>query len=321
MAVYTDVSDDVLRQYLTAYDLGSLLSCKGIAEGVENSNFLLRTTAGQFILTLYEKRVAASDLPFFIGLLDHLAGSGFNCPQPVRMKNGEALGRLEGRPAAIVTFLDGMGVSHPEPDHCHQAGETLAQLHDKAADMDLSRRNALDPKGWRDLIDANLARADEVEPGLAQMIRSQFDACQREWPSDLPRGVIHGDFFKDNVFFLDGRLTGVIDFYFACNDLLAYDLAIAINAWCFRDDLSFDRDLSAALIAGYQSRRPLDDGEKDALPLLVRGAALRFLLTRLNDWLNVPEGALVLPHDPRAFSARLRHHIRHGNLAHYGAGR
>ncbi|MFD0915939.1 homoserine kinase [Pseudahrensia aquimaris] len=306
MAVYTQVSDAQLAAFLGQYDIGRLVSCKGIAEGVENSNFLLQTEQGMFILTLYEKRVAAHDLPFFIGLMDHLAHKGFVCPLPVRMKNGDALGELSGRPAAIVTFLEGMGVKEPSADHCRMAGETLARLHLAGEEFAIRRKNALDPSGWRPLAQNAGARADAVEPGLAALIADEMAFHDAHWPTDLPTGVIHADFFKDNVFFLNDALSGVIDFYFACNDMFAYDLAITVNAWCFDGALRFESDKAKAMIEGYQSVRMLGDAEKLAFGTLCRGAALRFLLTRLNDWLDVPTGALVMPHDPKEFSERLR---------------
>ena len=306
MAVYTDISDAQLVEYLAQYDLGELLSCKGIAEGVENSNFLLHLSDAPYILTLYEQRVSKDDLPFFMGLMEHLAEKGFTCPMPVHMKNNQVIGELSGRPSAIVTFLEGMGVRDPNPDQCVKAGRTMARLHEAAADFQIVRKNALDPAGWQPLLDGNIHRADEVEPGLASLIKQQYRTILDEWPDDLPSGVIHADFFKDNVFFLNDDVSGVIDFYFACNDILAYDLAIGINAWCFSDSFNFQPELALAFVEGYQSVRELSSEEKRALPTLMRGGALRFLSTRLNDWLNVPADALVLPHNPKAFSARLR---------------
>lgn len=306
MAVYTEVSDAALNAFLSDYDLGKPQSFKGIAGGVENTNYFLATTKGRYILTLYEKRVAEEDLPFFVGLMDHLAAQGFPCPEPVRKKDGQALGRLEGRPAALVSFLQGMEITRPEPADCAEAGKTMARLHRAAEGFAIKRTNALNPDGWPPLAKSCLARADEVEVGMADLIANEMSDITANWPNAIPSGVIHADLFKDNVFFLDGTLSGVIDFYFACNDFLAYDLAIGINAWCFNKELEFLPDHSAAFIEGYQSERKLTDAENEALPLLCRGAALRFLLTRVNDWLNVPPGALVIPHDPKQFSARLR---------------
>jgi homoserine kinase type II len=318
MAVYTEVSDDELAAFLAGYELGGLHACKGIAEGVENSNFLLRTDAGTYILTLYEKRVKEADLPFFLGLMEHLAGKGITCPLPVKDRSGAALGRLAGRPATIVTFLDGMSVKRPKASHCGQVGEALAQLHAAGADFGLTRRNALTVDGWRPLFEGSRERADEVLAGLRAEIEAELAHCEAHWPDDLPRGVIHADLFDDNVFFLGDRLSGLIDFYFACNDFLAYDLAICINAWCFEPDLSFNVTKARAMLTGYLKHRPLSEGELAALPLFARGSALRFLLTRLYDWLKTPPGALVKKKDPLEYLRKMRFHRGVSSVAAYG---
>ena len=240
MAVYTEVSDDALRAFLALYDIGEVTSFKGIAEGVENSNFLLRTTRGQHILTLYEKRVRAEDLPFFIGLMEHLAQRGVTCPQPVRNRGGSALGELAARPATIVTFLDGLSIRRPDVRHCGEVGEALARMHLAGADFPLKRANALSLQGWPPLFHAAEAHADEVAPHLRSESAQELDFLQAHWPEGLPAGIIHADLFNDNVFFLGEKLSGLIDFYFACNDALAYDLAICLSAWCFEADNSFN---------------------------------------------------------------------------------
>jgi len=318
MAVYTDVSDEELQQFLGGYDIGALLAYKGIAEGVENSNFLLHTTAGFFILTLYEKRVAAGDLPFFLNLIEHLAARGLTCPQPVRGRGGEALGRLVNRPAAIFTFLDGMWIRRPNVAHCGAVGEALARLHLAGADFAMTRRNSLSIEGWRSLFDAAGVRADTVQRGLCAAIGSELAWLEREWPRDLPQGVIHADLFPDNVFFLGDRLSGLIDFYFACTDALAYDVAICLNAWCFEPDHSYNLTKGRALLKGYMRARKLNAREIAALPTLCRGAALRFLLTRLVDWLEVPPGALVRPKDPLEYYRKLRFHQTDVSARDYG---
>jgi homoserine kinase type II len=301
MAVYTDVSDEELESFITSYDIGALTSFKGIAEGVENSNFLLHTSCGSFILTLYEKRVAKGDLPFFLGLMTHLAAHGINCPRPVMNRKGEALGALAGRPAAIITFLEGVWPRKPNAAHCAGVGQALAKMHLAGADFSMSRANALSVSGWRPLIAAEL---DYLESGV--------------WPRDLPHGVIHADLFPDNVFFLGERLSGIIDFTFACNDLFAYDVAICLNAWCFESDHSFNVTKARAFLNAYARERSLSEAEQDALPLLARGAAIRFLLTRLVDWLNVPPGALVRPKDPLEYARKLRFHQSVASVRDYG---
>ena len=308
MAVYTDVPDEELRAFIADYAIGEVVSCKGIAEGVENSNFLLRTEAGSYILTLYEKRVAPADLPFFIALMEHLAAHGIACPTPVKAKDGVALRRLCGRPAALVSFLDGMWPRRILPVHCAGVGNALAKLHLAGAAFALRRDNNLSVAGWRGLFEACRARAHEVRPGLAEELGTEIDALERCWPRDLPSGVIHADLFPDNVFFRHEAVSGLIDFYFACTDFLAYDLAICLNAWCFETDGSFNVTKARLMLANYRAVRPLSADEFAALPLLARGSALRFLLTRLYDWLNHPSGAFVRPKDPLEYLQKLRFH-------------
>jgi homoserine kinase type II len=320
MAVYTEISDEDLAAFIAAYDIGGLVSCKGIAEGVENSNFLLQTEGGRFILTLYEKRVNEADLPFFLALMAHLAGKGIATPLPVRARDGQALRRLADRPAVIVTYLDGMSARRPSAEQCGRLGEALALLHGAGADFrSHSRVNALGPHGWRPLLERSGPAVNSVQAGLYGFADEELLFLDRNWPKGLRTGVIHADLFPDNVFFLKGELSGIIDLYFACNDLLAYDLAICLNAWCFEPDYSFNITKGRALIAGYERVRPLAPEEREALPVLCRGSALRFMLTRLYDWLNVPPGALVKPHDPMAYHRRLRTHQKVTGAAEYGA--
>lgn len=318
MAVYTDVTDEALFAFLAQYDLGAVLSFKGIAEGVENSNFLLHCEAGRFILTLYEKRVNPDDLPFFLGLMEHLAEHDLSCPLPVKRRDGTALGALAGRPAAIITFLDGVSVRKPDARHCAETGRALAQMHLAGHGFGLSRPNALSLEHWPALFEASRARADDVAEGLGLEIECELEALQRLWPCDLPPGVIHADLFPDNVFFIGPKLSGLIDFYFACTDLYAYDVAVCLNAWCFERDFSFNATKSRALLRGYAAHRPLSAAEIAALPVLAQGAALRFLLTRLYDWLNTQEGALVTPKDPLDYYRRLRFHLAVREGAAYG---
>ena len=308
MAVYTEVSEEELQAFVANYDIGEVLSLKGIAEGVENSNYLLHTQAGFYILTLYEKRVNEAEIPFFLDLLEHLSARGIICPQPVKDRQGQALGRLAGRPAAIVTFLDGMWIKKPDARQCAAVGEALARLHRAGADFPRQRVNALSLAGWTQLFETVHARADQVVPDLSSAVAAELDHLHAAWPQGLPGGVIHADLFPDNVFFLGGKLSGLIDFYFACTDAFAYDLAITLNAWCFETDGSFNITKGLAMINGYERVRRLDDREVAALPTLARGASLRFLLTRLVDWLNVPEGALVKPKGPMEYVRRLRFH-------------
>jgi homoserine kinase type II len=319
MAVYTDVAADELAELLKNYELGELLSYKGIAEGVENSNFLLHTSSGYFILTLYEKRVAKSDLPFFLGLMTHLASRGISCPQPVKDRNREMLRSLAGRPAAIISFLEGSWPRKPNAAHCSGTGTALAEMHLAGADFHMKRANALSVSGWRPLFEQAASRADEVQMGLRDFLRAELDVLEDNvWPKDLPQGVIHADLFPDNVFFLGERVSGIIDFTFACTDLLAYDVAICLNAWCFESDCSFNVTKARAFLNAYSRVRKLSDAEQGALPILARGAALRFLLTRLVDFLNVPEGALVRPKDPMEYVRKLRFQQSVKSIRDYG---
>src|SRR5215472_16677823 len=320
MAVYTDVSADDLTRFLSGYDIGELLSYKGIAEGVENSNFLVHTGAGNFILTLYEKRVAEGDLPFFLGLMEHLAARGLTCPQPVANKQGGVLGKIAGRPAAIVTFLDGLWIRRPTPNHCAAVGDALARFHIAGRDFNQVRPNALSIESWRHLYEHASARGDSVRQGLCAEVAKELDALEKSWPGELPQGVIHADLFPDNVFFLGAKLSGLIDFYFACTDTLAYDVAVCLNAWCFESDHSYNVTKGRALLNAYGKVRALTASERAVLPVLARGAAMRFLLTRLVDWLAVPDGALVRPKDPLEYYRKLRFHQSVKSVQDYGLG-
>ncbi|MEM7042268.1 MAG: homoserine kinase [Pseudomonadota bacterium] len=308
MAVYTAIDEDSLDAFLRAYDVGEAVSVKGIAEGVENSNYLLMTDEGRYILTLYEKRVDPDDLPFFLGLMDHLAAKGVRCPTPIHGRDGQALRELCGRPAALISYLDGVWPMRIQPFHCAALGQALAKMHLAGSDFSMARANALSIDGWRPLFELCEVGADQVHPGLADVLATELRTIECRWPEGLPSGVIHADLFPDNVFFQRELLTGLIDFYFACNDLLIYDIAICLNAWCFEVDGAFNITKARHMLANYRSVRPLSDGELEALPLLARGAALRFLLTRLYDWQNQVEGALVKPKDPLEYLEKLRFH-------------
>ena len=318
MAVYTEVTDDALAAHVAEYDLGTVVAFRGIAEGVENSNFSLRTTQGDFILTLYEKRVDPAELPWFLGLMEHLAGQGITCPLPVRARDGAALRTLAGRPACITTFLPGVWPRRVRPGHCAPLGQALARLHLAGFGYQAERPNALGPAGWRPLLARCLPGADAVQAGLGQQLVAALDRILACWPATLPRGHIHADLFPDNVFFLDGRLSGLIDFYFAATDLFAYDLAVCLNAWCFEPDMAFNVTKARALLRAYAAERPLSAAERGALPVLCQGAAIRFLLTRLYDWVNTPPGALVTRKDPLEYLAKLRFHLEAADEHAYG---
>ncbi len=311
MAVYTAVSDEALEAFLNAYDLGRARSFKGIAEGVENSNYLLETERGRYILTLFEKRVVPADLPYFIALKQHLAKAGFPCPAPVAARNGAALRVLEHRPALIVTFLQGLSPRRPNAAQCAGLGAALAQMHLAAGDFQMTRANTLGATSWPRLFAGNIAGADALEAGLGARIAHDLDALADFPAARLPQGTIHADLFPDNAFFEGDRFTGAIDFYFACTDALVYDLAVCLNAWAFDDGhqgTDYNYTKGRRMIEAYQAVRRLSDAEIKALPLLARGAAMRFFQTRFHDWTNTAPGALVRPKDPLDYARRLDFH-------------
>lgn len=308
MAVYTDITDEELEGLLADFDLGAALSFKGIAEGVENSNFLLETDKGRFILTLYERRVKADELPYFLDLMTWLADHGFPSARPVADRQGRVLKTVRGKPAAMVEFLPGLSVRRPTGAHCRQAGEGLARLHLAGQGYPGRRANDLGQGDWAPLFSGLGDAAEALKPGLAATIAADLDHLAAAWPRTLPSGTIHADFFPDNVFFRDGKFAAAIDFYFACDDAYAYDLAVALNAWCFEADGSFNLTAGRAMIGGYETHRPLSPEERAALPVLAHGAAMRFFLTRLNDWGSTPAGALVRPKDPLEYERKLAVH-------------
>ncbi len=323
MAVYTDVGNEALEAFLQDYAIGSLVAFRGIAEGVENSNFQLRTTDGDYILTLYEKRVNAQDLPWFLGLMQHLAREGVTCPQPVADSQGHVLKTLAGRPAAITTFLPGVWPRVVRLEHCRPLGRALAQLHVAGRSYKPERQNSLGPDAWFALLQSCGAGADNVCAGLRDELQNALEHILPFWPGRgnnplLPRGQIHADMFPDNVFFLDHAVSGVIDFYFACTDFLAYDIAICLNAWCFQADGAFNITFARYMMQGYEEIRPLEPAEHKLMPVLARGAAMRFLLTRLYDWINTPVDALVTPKDPMDYLKRLRFHLETDSADAYG---
>jgi len=313
MAVYTHVSAEALAAFLSRYDVGDLVSAKGIAEGVENSNYLVDTTQGRFILTLYEKRVAAADLPFFMALLDHLAGKGLPVPPAIKDRQGTEIQELCGRPACLIKFLPGVSVSHPTPAQARAAGVALGEMHAAVADFAPIRANSMGASTWRALFERCGSDLDRIRPGLYDEAGGLADDVLAAWPAadTLPVSAIHADLFPDNVLMLGDTVTGLIDFYFACTDVRAYDLAVTHTAWAFdARGTQHDAAVGAALVEGYRSVVTLDEAEWAALPALARGACLRFFLSRAWDWLNTPADALVTRKDPIAYLVRARHYQR-----------
>ena len=318
MAVYTEISNQDLSNFVRKYDIGDALSAEGIVEGVENSNYLLKTTVGSFILTLYEKRVNPEDLPFFLYLKEHLAAKGLSCPSPLRALNGKILHSLSDRPAAIVTFLKGESPGRINLNHCAQLGAALAKMHLAGSDFTMTRSNALSVGAWGSLLENSLRGTEDLSPGLAVELQTELTALERNWPGDLPKGTIHSDVFPDNVLFKNGKLSGILDFYFACTDLFAYDLAVCINAWCFESDGSLNVNKVRRLLTSYRYIRPLSGPEIEALPILARGAAFRFLLTRMFDWFFTPVGAFVNKKDPLEYLGKLEFHQQIKGPSDYG---
>ncbi|HZU64627.1 MAG TPA: homoserine kinase [Novosphingobium sp.] len=317
MAVYTHLDDSAFAALIAAYDVGAPLMHKGIAEGVSNTNFIVETTGGpaggpRFILTIYEARTEVADLPFFLGLLDHLAARGCPVPRTIHDRQGalsHAVAGADGgqKPAALIEFLPGVSLSRPTPAQARAVGQALARVHLAAADFPMARANGMGLATWRDLLDGcGAAGLAAIDPALGDLVACELPALAAHWPDHLPTGIIHADLFPDNVLMLGEDVTGLIDFYFACTDTLAYDVAVTHAAWCFSaDGRQFDAGISAALLAGYEAVRPLSAEERAALPLLARGAAMRFLATRAYDWLHTPADALVTRKDPMAFARRL----------------
>lgn len=321
MAVYTEIDSNTLAEFAAQYPLSQVDEFKGITAGVQNSNFLLTTADAKYILTIYESSangVSASDLPFFLGLMLHLSAQGLSCPVPLARKDGELISTIKNKPAALVSFLEGRSVKTPRPEHCRALGAAMAQMHLAGDGFELKRPNNHGLSNWQALFERCHSRADEVSPDLTRAMERELTRLKENWPDNLPTGIIHADLFPDNVFFMQGDMSGLIDFYFACNDFYAYDLAIALNAWCFEADATFNVTKARALLSGYQNLRPLAPEEIDAVPILGAGAAMRFLTTRLFDWLNQVDGAQVEPKNPNDFLRRLRFHRSATRPADYG---
>ena len=313
MAVYTNLNEKQIIDFLKLYNIGKFISFYGITEGIENSNFYLKTSKGEYILTIFEKRVDQYEIPFFINIMKHLSSKNFLCPIPIIDTKKNYLQRLQDKPAIIVSFLSGTSKTQMTDKDVFNVGSNMASMHLKSDDFIDKRRNSLSISGWNQLIIScsetiPTGTLNKIEPHILKEIQHSFDFCKKYWPKVLPQGFIHADMFPDNVFFYDNKISGVIDFYFSCIDILAYDLAIAINAWCFDDNFVFNDKKFNSLITGYSSIRNLSEEELFYLPLLSQAAAMRFLLTRLYDWVHTPKNAIVIPKNPKEYLIKLRYH-------------
>ena len=318
MAVYTKINDRELQAFLSRYQLGECLEVSEIPEGVENSNYRLRTEQGCFILTIFEQRVAHEDLPFFMDLMGFLSIEGICCPVPILARDGQTLGQLGGKPAAVLSHLPGTSISAPNPRHCSLIWSLLADVHNAGLNFSRGRANSLALKDWPILLKQIGSNGDLVSPGITADLKDEIQYLSRHWPEGLPQGIIHGDLFPDNVLFVDGNISGVIDFYFSCRDFLAYDLSVCLNAWAFDFNGEFNRGRSEALIKGYYNKRVLTGHEYEMLPIFCRGSALRFLLTRLYDHINVPVAMIGTTKDPLEYYKKLLFHRNVTSAADYG---
>ena len=323
MAVYTDLKKEEIITFLSLYNIGNLVSFSGITEGIENSNYHLKTTNGDFILTLFEKRTDKNDLPFFINIMMYLNDRKFKCPKPIVDNKGNYLQILLGKPAVIVDFLEGKSKTKLTVQDNFAVGSTMAKMHLCSHKFNMKRINSLSISGWEELLykcDTSISKTilNEIEPSIIEEIKHSLDFCKNNWPKNLPVGFIHADMFPDNVFFKDNKISGVIDFYFSCTDILVYDLAIAVNAWCFDNDKIFNENKFKSLIDGYQSIKELSKEELFYLPLLSQAAALRFLLTRIYDWAHTPKNADVIPKNPKEYIQKMRFHKTISNNKNYG---
>jgi homoserine kinase type II len=309
MAVYTHIAGEDMATLVQRFGAGRLISAKGIAEGVENSNYLVETDQGRFIFTVYEKRVDTGDLPFFLGLIDHLVAKGCPVPRALKAEGGAGTISVDGKAMAMMEFMPGLSVSHPSAAQARAVGEALGTMHGALTDFAGTRANSLGPQGWYDLASLCGDALDQISPGLKARVAEECAFLRANWPEDLPQSVIHADLFPDNVLMVGNSVGAVIDFYFACTEIRAWDLAVTHAAWSFASDgTSYNAAVGDAIIAGYDAAFGLSEAERAAFPILARGACLRFLLTRAWDWLNTPAGAIVTRKDPLAFLRRLEHY-------------
>ena len=311
MAVYTKLSETELKDFFSKYNLGKLLNHEGIKEGIENTNYLTETEKGKFILTVYEKRVEEKDLPFFISLMRNLYDKNFPSPEPIINRNGNYISEILKKKASVVSFIEGNTKKNLSPNECYQVGNYAAKLHKITKNLNSKRENKLSVNSWREIYNKVKKDCSKIHPNLSNIIEKNLNEIETDWPKNIPSGIIHADLFPDNIFFNKNKLSGIIDFYFSCNDYYAFEIAICLNALCFEgknENLSFNVTKAKKFIDGYSSVRVLTDDEKKSLKVLCKGAAIRFLLTRVFDYLNLIEGAIVKIKDPLEYLKRLEFH-------------
>jgi len=320
MAIYTKISSKNIRSIEKKYNLGKIIRFKGIKKGIENTNYLLITKDKKFILTLFEKRVQKKDLPFFMNLMDKLGKYKINCPKPQRGKNGSFLIKIKNKTGSIVSFVEGKDKLKLNPINCYEIGKNVAKLHIASKKIKLYRKNSLSLKEWPKLLNKIGNKSKIISPSLNSLMKNSFSRIKNEWPKNLPYGIIHADLFIDNIFFKKNKFHGYIDFYFACNDFLMYEIAICINALCFdkkNNKFIFNKKKSTNLIKGYSKIRKFSEKEKKSLNVLCKGAALRYLLTRTYDYLNTPKSAVIKIKNPREYIQKLKVHNQFNNFKNY----
>ena len=317
MAVYTKLDHQEVRQFLEQYNINKFKDYKGITEGVENTNYLIKTLEQDYILTIYEKRVDENDLPFFIKLLSYLSENKFPCPKPIANKNNEKINRIKNKNAALVTFLNGQSKNRITREECFEIGKITAQLHEITKKFNINRKNNLSIENWDSIFEKTIKQKIDLDESIIKKTKNYLNFLKDKWPKNLPQGIIHADLFPDNIFFTNNKVSGIIDFYFACNDFFAYEIAICINSLCFDNNSTFNMTKAKNLIDGYTSIRTLSEDEKKYLPILSMGAAMRFFLTRLYDFYHTDNKADVKIKDPFEYLKKIEFHSTIKNFNEY----
>ena len=317
MAVYTKINNKDISSLSKKFNLGKIIKFQGIKQGIENTNYLLKTNNKKYILTIFEKRVQKKDLPFFMKLMDKFNQQKINCPKPLKDKNDKYLTLIKNKAACIVTFLKGKDKKNLNNKNCYDVGKNIGTLHKASNKIKLYRKNSMSINNLDSLLKSIKFKYKTIAPNLESVLKINLEEIKKKWPKNIPKGIIHGDLFIDNIFFNKNKFAGFIDFYFSCNDYFMYEIAIGINALCFdnkKNKFILNNQKVKSLIKGYQSVKKISLKEKNALNILCRGAALRYLLTRIYDYFNTPKTALINIKDPKEYFQKL---IIHNNLNSY----